>query len=1301
MHQINPQKSTPLHEALDMVAARCLIEAGADVNAENRDGETPLHLLTDVDLLEALADVFDINIRSSRSEQTLLMQALDQHHGFRIRRGTKEQQFAKALKLIDLGADVSLVDSEGRSALHYAAQLEDVELSKLKIVWKKLVDAGASPNLQDKHGEVPLHKLGNKSWATVFAKESFEAFLAIVQPDTEVKDSQGRTPLFRMIDDCNNASKEEMLAVLELFKKAGARFDVRDFRGRTLLHAAARHCRDDTAHMKLLVNQGIDPNSQDADGNTIWHEGIERFCSWRVSPNVYRGFTALGADLTKTNKQGRSPLHVLSEYTQWVEESGNWEKNDDPTLLEYTLSDRDVHVDVIDDQAVTPLHIASTFSPFLVQRFLRAGADAVKTTAEGLNAFHLAARSRQSNVIGTLISWLRSQDDPQSLFSAVNHKDIQSRTPLYYACASGRYESVQLLVEAGAAVETDRYIGSAWNGCADFEEEQRSADWRRWNDHNNHHTPKAPAGGVLISDKLRPKRRLPPGSQHLEYFRLPVERIDEIVELLVAHGAASASKFLDEAIKCSLEQQFDYTVMCLLRAREALGITTTLDCLNSVSECVKRREAKIEPIKAHGKCEDVDRLIHIKEFDAASKLLLENPDANLLGGPSTFGFPESNLTNLIKGGFASLIDTALTPEVISKLRTVPKSQQRTARNPFQSSVEEDKEEGESVKEEKAFVQSDEELAGLLETTCLTVRPNMGVLRVLVEKKRISVDSAAKGGDTTLHALGKSSRLEWWQLHQALPFLLDKGANTEMRDGQGMTPLHLCLDKVGKPSFSKEMTKLLLEAGADPNAVDNRDHSCLARAMGDREVCEMLLSHGAKVSHSALAAAIAAKDLDILQLILSRKGVDPNMRKVGKEVAGSTSENGRYITPARHDPDGADELYPIDYLLCNVCRDDKSDMSERMFDLLLAHGANLGAKYERTTVVHRLLNNQGSSMNTSYGGENAFLLRALKHPSLDIEVRDVEGSTVLLHACRVGIISAVNTLLDRGADIRARDSKDHNALHLFLGSGHYSPRLFFDRERTNTESLALRKGIVERMISLAPDLLTEVDAEGRTPLHCSLRRDNLIASDVDTLLDAGADVNAAITKTRDTPLHLLLGGAFHIDVDEHGSGVVTGKRMDLLHRFISLGAGINAQNRAGETPAFNFFSQGGVEVSMPPSDADEAIVNALQQNEQRWRREELQRTRKRAVAVQQEHRLWDVFEMNGMDWSATSESRKTLLHIVAADVNNDFVGRRPARFWFLMDKGIDVLAEDDKHQTALDVAAALGAEDILDMFKKKD
>lgn len=442
MNQADSEGYTPLHEAGDKVAAQCLIEAGANINAVNADGETPVNLLTDVDLLEALADVYDIDTKTEKYGQTPLMRALDTRGWLSHRaRGSWKEEFAKVLKLIELGADVSLVDNGGKSAVHYAALRDDTKSPDLEVLLKKLADAGMNPNIQEKNGEIAFHMLGKVSWGYRHSEGNLRAFLDIMQPDTEIQDNQGKTALFKVVETLVNQVSDETMAILRTFAEAGARFDVRDLEGRTLLHAAAPNCLGDTEHMKFLIEQGLDPNSQVVEGNTIWHEATPKFCSWSVRPDVYRAFTALGADIAKKNHRGKSPLHVLSQSTQWVEEQ-SWEKQNGPSLLEYMLSDKSIEIDAHDDRGVTPVHIASTFSPLLVKRLLAAGANAAKTTAEGLNAFHLAARSRQSNVIGILTSWMRSQDASDALLDAANHRDNQNRTPLYYACASGRFESV-------------------------------------------------------------------------------------------------------------------------------------------------------------------------------------------------------------------------------------------------------------------------------------------------------------------------------------------------------------------------------------------------------------------------------------------------------------------------------------------------------------------------------------------------------------------------------------------------------------------------------------------------------------------------------------------------------------------------------------------------------------------------------------------------------------------------------------------------------------------------------------------
>jgi ankyrin repeat protein len=96
------------------------------------------------------------------------------------------------------------------------------------------------------------------------------------------------------------------------------------------------------------------------------------------------------------------------------------------------------NVDFIDNNGVTALHLASTFSEHQTRRLLEAGAEPLKATYEKLTPLHLAARPRQSNVIGMLLESLRLWTDQDAISAAVNTEDGFGNTILHYACASGR-----------------------------------------------------------------------------------------------------------------------------------------------------------------------------------------------------------------------------------------------------------------------------------------------------------------------------------------------------------------------------------------------------------------------------------------------------------------------------------------------------------------------------------------------------------------------------------------------------------------------------------------------------------------------------------------------------------------------------------------------------------------------------------------------------------------------------------------------------------------------------------------------
>jgi ankyrin repeat protein len=125
------------------------------------------------------------------------------------------------------------------------------------------------------------------------------------------------------------------------------------------------------------------------------------------------------------------------------------------------------HVNVADNNGVTPLHQAATFSEYFVQMLLLQNAKPSLVTKEGCNAFHLVARSGKPNIIGALLASMQS-DSIGTRFSTLNTKDTFGRTPLYYSCLAGCYESSRMLVEAEATLQTTGYENLPWAGIAEI-----------------------------------------------------------------------------------------------------------------------------------------------------------------------------------------------------------------------------------------------------------------------------------------------------------------------------------------------------------------------------------------------------------------------------------------------------------------------------------------------------------------------------------------------------------------------------------------------------------------------------------------------------------------------------------------------------------------------------------------------------------------------------------------------------------------------------------------------------------------
>lgn len=1105
---------------------------------------------------------------------------------------------------------------------------------------------GVDPYLHNKDGQLAIDKLG------ISRLEDLEAFLEVTKVDVNAMDNHGRTFLFNVINRHGHYRNGQLEAFIGLVSKAGARFDITDQRGWTLLQAALRHCRTDGKILRLLVEHGADAKQTDMDGNTMWHEGAAQFATRRVSPQLFHDITALGVDPRKANKLGRLPLHILCSYDQWwlvpgihgkitLDRGSDAEKEDKTTVFDFILQQGPEDVNCMDRDGITPFHLTSTFSTDLTSRLLEAGADPTLSTRENIDVFHLASRCRQSNTIGLLLDWFRTTRTAEDLHAAVNAKDSRGRTPLHYACASGIYQSVQLLIESGARVDLETYEGLALNGCVDFEEELKN--WGRYNSTEQERS----AGGVLIDDKTRSKVAQ---SGWTSYRK---ERLDEILELLISNTTAAASHGIDNAITAAMGRHCDYTIDQLMRTRRSLGFTHSLTCEIGVKSCLDRRARELATEMGNPDFTNhIDSLMSSRFYDVVPSCVAKySPELKEL---------HSVLIKLSKSGFAQILDNLLTPEVVSRLE-----------NELDSTT--------------VGVRHSRRMASLLVAACESDEPNMPLIQLLVKKGArldclgLPVDHQYRGRvpETPLHTVVRGGHHPWWHTAQALRFILEQGGNLEVKDAHGLTPLNASLENMIESCWNSKATEMLLKAGADPSSVDSAGKSCLARAISNKIVHTMLIQNGAVTAtdHSSLASCILAKDIDVLERILA-SGADPNARKVGKEKEAWISSDGRRMGMERKDPRSQEEFFPLELAVNEISPGTYDPICQRMIELLLEHGADPNAHYPQTTVVHRLL-----TATSGRAQRNCYLDIILQHPRLDVNLKTKGGTPVLRSAYSMGDLSSVDILLERGADVRISDGSGRNLLH-------FRPRLLYhedgDWTSKKTHDYDSRRSLIKNLFVLAPDLLHQVDKHGRTPLHYAMGDREGPGEEVELFLAAGANV-CAQDENGDTPLHSLFKGRWGLATDKNGETTWSGAPKRSLELLLSKGADINARNKAGETPVFSYFREG--------SGSKGPVRFEM------WEDAEEQ------AAVDREPMLWALFDELGVDWTAMNNRGQSLLHIVAAkdysSIGCDFERERLPRFKFLVGKGLDAFKEDSEYRTVLDVTAASNAEDILKWVTMKE
>ncbi|KAF5018694.1 hypothetical protein F66182_9308 [Fusarium sp. NRRL 66182] len=430
--------------------AALVIHMKARINAIDNDGRSALHLSAASDVLEdetlpALINAgADINLVDYNG-QTPLHVAIQ--HG----------RWSAATKLVQSGADMEVRLPDGKTALHLAIVMRNQEFTQVLIsrganvdrklrehtpltlaissrctpITAALLDIGANPNLPSRNGNTPL-----LAAAATGHDETVRYLVAHGADPSAAQGQSGYTPM-------HMAAHKDKPHVIRLLAESGAPIDVLDQMGETPLLVAAK--LGNSKSVLHLLKLGADIERVGSEGMSVLSHAVKI-----GDINLVTALLELGAGLEMApiiNPRGSreyfvpepqtTPIHVAAQHAR------------DEILLQLVSYGAPIESTIFPGR--TPLQVAAAHGHVsTVRLLLRLGANTQALTTYGDTVLFEASANQT-----TLRLLLQQRIN-------VNHQNDRGATALHYAALRGHIGGVRMLLEKGARQHHANAVWDAW-----------------------------------------------------------------------------------------------------------------------------------------------------------------------------------------------------------------------------------------------------------------------------------------------------------------------------------------------------------------------------------------------------------------------------------------------------------------------------------------------------------------------------------------------------------------------------------------------------------------------------------------------------------------------------------------------------------------------------------------------------------------------------------------------------------------------------------------------------------------------